>query len=92
MFLRGRNEWLYDVDVALAAVGLELNLEAVVAEPDDRGVREFHPEVGTDSLRKLGMGISAENDDFAHRGPDYGLLGWSARASLLGHQMALPMS
>jgi hypothetical protein len=56
VLLRGRHQRLHDVDVALAAVGLELRLEAVVAEPGDVHPGQRHPERVTDRAGEGTMG------------------------------------
>ena len=56
VLLRRRHERLHDVDVALAAVGLELGLQAVVAEPLDLDRRRSDPEGLRRSLGPAGGG------------------------------------
>ena len=68
VLLRRRHQRLHDVDVALAAVRLELGLEAVVAETGSPPARA-DAEVGADPLRQTSVGTSAEHDDLSHGSP-----------------------
>ena len=68
MLLRRRHERLDDVHVALAAVGEQLRLQAVVAELDLDG-GELNGEFSTDVLGELAVGASGEHDDLAHGAP-----------------------
>ena len=64
--LRRRHERLHEVDVALAAVGEQLRLEAVVAEPADEGLGEGHPQLVADPVGEGRVGRPGEHDDLAH--------------------------
>lgn len=66
MLLRRGHERLHDVDVALAAVGERLRLQAVVAEPFDVDGGPGHPEVGADPVGQGGVRRAAEHDDIVH--------------------------
>ena len=64
--LRGRHQWLHDVDVTLTAVGQELGLQAIVAEAADRGVGQGDAQVVTDAGGEGRVGVAREDDDIAH--------------------------
>ena len=64
--LRRGHEGLDDVDVALAAVRQQLGLEAVVAEPAERRLRQLHPEFVADAVGQGLVGRPGEDDDLAH--------------------------
>ena len=66
MLLGRRHERLHQVDVALAAVGLELDLQAVVAEPLDLDRGRSDVQGLADRSGQLAVGTTAEDDDFAH--------------------------
>ncbi len=66
MVLRRWHERLHNVDVALAAVGLQLCLKAVVAEPFDPYRRWPHPQAAADRPRQSAMSATTEYHDFAH--------------------------
>ena len=67
VLLRRRHQRLHDVDVALAAVGLQLHLQAVVAEAIDAHRRQRDTEAGADPPGELRVGAAAEDDDLPHR-------------------------
>ncbi len=73
MLLCRRNKGLDDIDVALPAVGVQLDLEAVVAESGDLDRRDADPEGVADGASKLAVGTATEDDDLAHEQP----LGWA---------------
>ena len=66
MLLGRRHERLHQVDVALAAVGLELDLQAVVAETLDLDRGRSDVQGLADRSGQLTVGTAAEDDDFAH--------------------------
>ena len=68
VLLGRRHQRLHDVDVALAAVGLQLRLEAVVAEPADLHRGQPHAERVADGAGEGAVGASAEDDDLTHGG------------------------
>ena len=69
MLLRRWDQGLHDVDVTLAAVGEQLRLQAVVAEPLDVDGRPAHPEVAADAVGKRWVSRPAEDDDIIHFEP-----------------------
>ena len=66
MLLGGRHERLHDVDVALPAVGKQLGLKAVVAEPGDLHMAPGNLQMVTDLISQRMMGGTGENDDALH--------------------------
>src|SRR5690606_9872851 len=54
-------------DVALAAVDLQLRLQAVVGEPRHLDAGERHLQVVADRLGEGSVGASREDDDLSHR-------------------------
>lgn len=66
MLLRGRHQRLHDIDVALAAVRLQLYLETVVAEPVDLHRRKAYTEAVANGPREPTMSTTAEDDNLAH--------------------------
>ncbi len=52
--------------VLLAAVRLQLHLDAVIGEALDLGGEQRHAELGTDLRGELGVGAPAENGNLAH--------------------------
>ena len=66
VLLRRRHERLHDVHVALAAVRLELHLQAVVAEAVDGDRRQRHAQSLADAAGELLVGATAEHDDLPH--------------------------
>src|SRR5262249_32390850 len=60
------DERLDDEHVALAAVGAELDLQAVVAESADSGRLQRRAEILADLIRQIGGGPPPEGDHFAH--------------------------
>jgi hypothetical protein len=66
VLLDRRDERLDDEDVALAAVGVQLHPETVVAEAVDGYRIERQSQRGADLLGKLGMRAAAENPNLPH--------------------------
>ena len=66
MLLGGRHERLHDVDVALPAVGEQLGLKTVVAEPGDLHVAPGNLQMVADLISQRMMGGTGENDDALH--------------------------
>jgi hypothetical protein len=73
VLLHRRAERLDDVDILLAAVGLELHLEAVVAEAADIGLVQGQAQRRANLGGQLGMRAPAEDADASHGG---GCLSW----------------
>ena len=65
VLLGRRHQRLDDVDVALAAVRLELRLQAVVAEPGQLDRAELDAERVADGGGEGAVGAAAEDDDLA---------------------------
>jgi hypothetical protein len=66
IFLYGRDERLDHEHVSLAAVALELDLDAVVGEPGHPGGQQRYAEVLADLGGEPGVGASGEDSDVAH--------------------------
>ena len=66
MLLHRRDQRLDQEHVAFAAVGLELDLQAVVGEPLDAGRVQRRAEMLADLLGQLGVGATGEDGDVAH--------------------------
>ena len=69
VLLRGWHQRLDEVDVALAAVGQQLRLEAVVAEPRDPRARPLPPQLGAHLVGECRMRRPGEDDDALHGMP-----------------------
>ena len=80
VLLGRRHQRLDDVDVALAAVGLELGLEAVVAEPGHLHRGQLDAEGVADGGGEGPVGAAAEDDDLA-QGDSW--VGWTRRGFAL---------
>jgi hypothetical protein len=68
VFLHRRHQRLDDEDVLLATVGVELDLEAIVAESADPGVVQGQVEMIAYLLRQICVRIATENPDSPHDG------------------------
>jgi hypothetical protein len=66
VLLHRRHQRLDDEHVALAAVGLQLDLEAVVGEAGVPRRRQRHLQVLADGGGEVPVGRAAEDDDLAH--------------------------
>ena len=60
------NQRLNQEDVGLPAVGVQLNLDTVVAETVDGAAAEGHSQVTADIFRQLSMRVPAEDHNVAH--------------------------
>jgi len=70
VLLHRRRQGLDQENVALAAIGHELGLEAVVGEPLCRRRRKRRAQPRADLLGQLWMGRAREDDDLAHAAGD----------------------
>ena len=66
MLLHRGNQRLQDEDISLTAVGVQLYIQAIVAEASNRGGTEFDTKTVTHFLRQRGVGAAAENGDLPH--------------------------
>jgi hypothetical protein len=66
VLLHRRDEWLHEKDIALAAVGVELYIQAIVAETSNRRRAEVNAKILAHLLRQRAMGVAAEYGDLPH--------------------------
>ena len=66
MIVHGRDQRLDHKDIRLAAVLVELDLKAAVAEPANPGRAQRQAELGADALGQIGMRAAGKDDDPSH--------------------------